>query len=579
MMTKYGFVLAKNHDNNVEEKQLSQMNRIVWEGYSVHYNPLPKFENDKLFYHNKDRLVLLDGVIFNKQDLIEKYHSIDWRTAFDAIYDEYGITCIDLLRGSFCGIIIDQRQKETLYAFSNHTGERPIYYHKDANGLCDLVASHVNFMEGFIKSKNEKLIPSIESAYMLLSTGSCLGNNTPFENIFRITAGKYIEANAIGVKELWYHMFRNVPEWEKSLDDLIEEGDKLFRQAEKRIYGKNQEYGYESECDLSGGLDSRMATYVAHELGYEAILNMCYCIEGNLDNIISKQIAHDLGNRYSFLNMDGNVLMDIDQNVDLVGGQVIYSVGTGSRRSLEQIDTSNLGMCCTGLLGELENAYWIEGNEHTPANYIRSSSRFSNFYPLKLSKEIHQPYENYEQENIYEHSLQLFISSTIIRQQITEVTSPFFDVDYIDFIFKVPLKYRMNYKYLTTWMMKKYPKAAEYVWQAKGIPVKNWVTGEKFDHNYLLDMTDFSKQKINGVFRKANIKFQFSRISDMNPTYTWYCKNKELRNYIDNYFNNNIAAVENKQLQIDLRNMFKKGTPMDKILVCNYLGINKRYFV
>ena len=569
----YGFCVVRGEDESIK-KNYKQMK---WGESSLYYNPMPRFEKDKLFYQDEKKVILLDGVVFNIHELSAVSGEGEWKKVFDVLYDANYVKCIDKLRGSFAGVIID-KLTGTLYAFSNHTGERPNYYHIDENGRCDIIASHINFIEEVLMKKNKRLIPDKETAYQLLSTGTCLGHKTPFKNVRRITAGRYITANTTDVKEEFYHIFKNVPEWEMSLDECMEKGNELFRQAIKRIYDKNREYGYESECDLSGGLDSRMSTYVAHDMGYNNILNMCYCVKGNLDNVVSQKIAADLGNRYSFLEMNGNIFMDVDENIDRNGGQVFYGVGTGSVRSLKQINTDNLGMCCTGLLGELQNAYWINGTKHTPPEFIIPDERYSNYIPLSVSEEYSSPYENYEQMNIYEHSFNLFISSAIVRQQVAEVTAPFLDVDYIDFVFRVPLKYRMNYKYTTSWMIKYYPGAADYVWQSKGMPVKAWVNGEVYSPKKRSDIIDYQKRKINALLRLVKIPFQFYRIADMNPVYTFYYRNKKFRTFVNEYYISNIGKVSDEILRNDISQMFKKGNPIDKLMVLNYLGICKRYF-
>ena len=50
---------------------------------------------------------------------------------------------------------------------------------------------------------------------------------------------------------------------------------------------------------LSGGLDSRMTVWVAHDLGYTHQLNMTFCQSNYLDFKIAQQIATDL--RHDFM--------------------------------------------------------------------------------------------------------------------------------------------------------------------------------------------------------------------------------------------------------------------------------------
>lgn len=40
--------------------------------WTIRWSVLDKFQNDKVFYQDEDCIILLDGVIFNKTELIEK---------------------------------------------------------------------------------------------------------------------------------------------------------------------------------------------------------------------------------------------------------------------------------------------------------------------------------------------------------------------------------------------------------------------------------------------------------------------------------------------------------------------------
>lgn len=56
--------------------------------------------------------------------------------------------------------------------------------------------------------------------------------------------------------------------------------------------------------DLSGGLDSRMVSWVANDMGYKEQLNISYCKEGYYDEKISKEIAKYLNHEYIFKYLD-----------------------------------------------------------------------------------------------------------------------------------------------------------------------------------------------------------------------------------------------------------------------------------
>lgn len=569
----YGF-LCCNRELNVAELEKNGWARcICGRLYQIWYNSLPKFENDHLFFESEKYIVLLDGVVFNISELMAEFHSPSWQDCFLSLCETDAIP--GCLRGSFRGLIYDKFM-EKITAFTNQTGEKTIYYHYETDiGL--VIASHINIIKALFESNRMgKFEADFRSHYELLLTGSVLHGKTPFKGISRLTAGKLLRFCNGQLETSVYHRFTNVPEHEESLDECIEQADKLFRQAVDRIFRKSKEYGYKAECDLSGGLDSRLATWVAHDLGYKNVLNICYCVEGNLDHKISEQIAHDLGNEYFFLPMDAYVLGDVDRKALLNGGQVLYTISTGALYALEKIDTSNIGLCCTGLLGEISKADWVREEQHSKPSYI--TNRKSSYYQLNVPQYYCDEYMNYEQMNLYEYGFNLIYLSLLIRQEIVEAVSPLMDTDYLDYIFKIPLKYRKNYQFVERYICAKYPEAASYMWQTVRMPVDKHFRHEVYVSKIMGDVKILFVRCFNKALRLLNINRQFLRKDDMNPFEVWYRNNQEIRESMDDYFKGTIGFVSNDRLRLALSDMFHRSSlGKDKMQVINVLSIWKNY--
>lgn len=568
----YGFLITV--DLPALETSLDSLKTLSYGDVCFYYSPLPKFENDHLFYEDEEKIVLIDGVVFNNRELMEARGYVSWRETADQLIAEDPKTFQKELRGSFCGVILQKGSGEILL-FTNQSGEKTVYYAR-REGLF-LAASHNNILTAVLKKQGFPLEPDVQAHRELLCAGSILHGKTPFQGIRRLTAGKYLLVTEDGCHESRYHMFHNIPEHELSLDECVEELDRRFRKAVDRIFAKNKEYGYQGECDLSGGLDSRMATWVAHDLGYQNILNVCYCQSGKIDHTTSKIIAHDLGNEYFFLPMDGGeLLLDVDEVVDKFGGQVSYIICTGANRALTEMEKHHIALSATGLLGELHNAYWVEGEAHTPSGYIHN--RYSSVVPLDVPDAYKKDYDNYEQMNLYEYSAVCFLSSALVRQQVCEVTSPFIDVDYLEFAYRVPLKWRRHYLLTKTWMVKKYPDAAKYVWQTERMPVDKSYYHQIYFPKLVDDLFRFPVRLVNKAARLLNLSIQFTYSSDMNPFEQWYRTNPRLREFIHNYYKENIGRIDYAQLQADVRKTFEQGGAMDKLQTVNLLAVYKRYF-
>lgn len=568
----YGFLITRGAPP--QETPLDNPKTLSYGDVLFYYSPLPKFENDHLFYEDEEKIVLIDGVVFNNHELMEVWGLESWRETVDRLIAEDPKTFQKELRGSFCGVLLKKGSSEMLL-FTNQSGEKTVYY-AQREGLF-LAASHNNILTAVLKNRGFPLEPDIQAHRELLCAGSILHGKTPFQGISRLTAGKCLQVNEDGCQESRYHMFHNVPEHELSLDECVEELDKRFRKAVDRIFSKNKEYGYRGECDLSGGLDSRMATWVAHDLGYQNILNVCYCQSGKIDHTTSEKIARDLGNEYFFLPMDGgDLLMDTDEVVDKFGGQVTYVICTGANRSLKEMERHHIGLSATGLLGELHNAYWVEGEAHTPPGYIHN--RYSSVVPLDVPDEYSKDYDNYEQMNLYELSAALFLSSALVRQQVCEVTSPFIDVDFLEFAYRVPLKWRRQYLLTKTWMVKKYPEAAKYVWQTERKPVDKSYYHKVYFPKLVSDLFRLPVRLVNKTARVLNLPFQFTFSSDMNPFDQWYRTNRRLREFLHDYYQENIHRISDARLQADVRKTYEQGGAKDKLQAVNLLAVYKRYF-
>ena len=198
-------------------------------------------------YENKKRIVLLDGVIFNKKQLMGDTYC-DWADKYDSLIDEDD-NFMNQLRGSFCGIIID-KANGSITAFTNQSGEHTLYYSVDSN-MCTIFSNIEIDEQGCLE---------------LLSVGGVLRGSTPYKSINRLTACKkmYFDNSKVSIEN--YHKFSSYPETDLTFEECIDKCDILFCQAVRRIFEKNIEYGYKNECDLSGGLDSRMAYFSARKM-------------------------------------------------------------------------------------------------------------------------------------------------------------------------------------------------------------------------------------------------------------------------------------------------------------------------
>ena len=568
----YGFYIS-NCPSQRGAAVLGEGKALSFGGIQFMYYPMPKFENDKLFYEDEEKILLLDGVIFNQRELMSG-SSKSWQSVVEGLYQQDPETFFTALRGSFCGAVLEKRSG-VLRAFTNHSGEKTVYY--TVQGDQFVVASHNNILTEILRENHLPVTPDLEACKELVALGSLLHGKTPFQGVRRVTAGRAVTISGGQSTESQYHMFRNIPEHEMSLEECIDELDKRFRKAVDRIFSKNAEYGYRGECDLSAGTDSRMAAWIAHDLGYQNVINICYSHSGNLDHTVSQKIAHALKNKYVFIPLDGgDFLTEVDEVVDKFGGQVTYLICTGANRAMKKIQDSNVALCVTGLLGELAKGDWAKDQIHTAPCY--TEQRYSYVVPLNPSLQDSDQYDNREQLNFYEYGLPLMYSSLLVRQHQCEGFSPFLDVDCLEFLFRIPIQFRASKQLIMKWMVQKYPKAAEYVWQTKRMPVSYAYYHKRYWPAVLDDVRTFGIRCINKACRICHLPIQLTTRQDMNPFDIWYRTNSDLRKFLQSYYEANLPLVTDPALRQLLTETYTKGAARDKLQVINLLAVYRRYF-
>ena len=72
-----------------------------------------KFENDKVYHEDNNYILILDGIILNKADLINSLTQ-DWPSFLISLYQENGNEFFTKLSGSYVGLLINKRKSECI---------------------------------------------------------------------------------------------------------------------------------------------------------------------------------------------------------------------------------------------------------------------------------------------------------------------------------------------------------------------------------------------------------------------------------------------------------------------------------
>lgn len=174
--------------------------------------------------------------------------------------------------------------------------------------------------------------------------------------------------------------------------------------------------------DLSGGLDSRMTTWVAHDMGYRNIVNICYSQSTSLDCQYAKDVAHFLGNQFYVKYLDeASFVREVEEVTKKNFGMGYYAGITGGNQFLKFLNFRVLGLEHTGQLGDLivGGGYLKSLREDTiDVNGIKYSNRVS-CEDINVSG-----YEGHELMSLYLRGFQGALSTHYIRSNYTYAVSP-----------------------------------------------------------------------------------------------------------------------------------------------------------
>lgn len=539
---------------------------------TVKRSTLNKFMDDKAFFSDEKYIIVLDGYLLNKNNLLLQYRAPNIATLIRKMYEKCGNTFFENFRGCFAGALIDKVEDKWI-VFTNQIGDNPIFYYEKDGVFA--AGSEVKYVLEMCHVLNLKLTFNEDAAYQMLTYGFMAADDTYAKEIKRLHGGDYLlrEKGALSVKQ--YHRFHSNMQRFKdySEDELINAIDESFRKAVQLEWDKDDEYGYEHIADLSGGLDSRMNLWVAHELKPMHANVLTYSQAGYLDQKISEKIAFYWKDELIFKPLDdASFLYDIDIATELLGGGSLYAGITGGRRLLAFANLDHYGIEHTGMVGDVilgsfyHNTYEMENKIPTGMYSEKLAVRL----PEKIA-ELPKDYDNYEIYLMYVRGFHGACNSHLIRRNYTEVGSPFLNVEFMQLCYDIPVELRINHNIYKKWIIKKYPKAAEFKWEK----IDDKITSPEI----VIHLRSLSKR----IPRKIK-KIMGMKVLDrkgMNPLDYWIYTNKPLMNYMDSYEKTGFHYMPksvSEELRKDMHDLYENGNANEKIMVLTVLSSAKLFF-
>ncbi len=554
-----------------DEKRRDLINETI-EGsdFYLERRTIRKFQNDKVFIEDDEYIVITEGVILNSLKLLKKYKTTNLKDAIVEMYEKNGETFFDEFRGSFSGLLYDKRKNQWII-YTNHVGDKQIFYSKTKDGI--IFGSEINYLVNYMKNNNIKYNLDEVGAYFLLTYGYMIEDYTLFKEIKKLNAGKYIKIKNNNFEVKTYYEIDNSPNHDQTEEEIIEKIDRLFRNAIELEFEKDKEYGYKHISTLSGGLDSRMTTWVAHDMGYKDQLNVTFSQTDYLDETIAKEIARDLKHEWLFKALDNGIyLKNIEEMIKINFGNCLYSGAAHVNSFVSTFNFDEYGLYHTGQLGDVALGTYYS-SERPEKSYVPGTGGYSKKLVKKdEDKYLNHNYCNEEIFKFYNRGFLGMLQGNLPVQRFSEVTSPFLDIDFFNFCLKIPLKYRYEHRIYKKWILKKYPGASKYKWEK----IDGKIT-ERMLHimGHATTLKTIPRKAFNKIFHRSPLNSK----RHMNPFDYWYCNNSDLRKFFVDTFSESIPLLEDKMLKNDCEVLFKEGNIIEKTQVLTLLEAYRYYFI
>lgn len=210
---------------------------------------------------DENKALVFNGEIYNyrdlRRDLLDKGHSFRTEADSEVVlhgYEEYGPAVLNKLRGMFAFVIWDKEKKE-LFGARDFFGIKPLYYAQ--MGGTFLFGSEI---KSFLPHPDFKKELNRRALEHYLSFQYSPGPETFFENVYKLPPAHYFvqKGNEMRITRYWVPEFH--AEEDKSLDEWVDEIEKVFDDSVEAHKVSDVEVG----SFLSSGVDSSYVACSAH---------------------------------------------------------------------------------------------------------------------------------------------------------------------------------------------------------------------------------------------------------------------------------------------------------------------------
>ena len=220
-----------------------------------------------LFNEDRSLVLVCNGEIYNyielKKELEVKGHVFSSDTDSETIlhlYEEYGVKCLERLRGMFAFCLWDSRKKE-LFAARDRIGEKTLYYSILPTGIVFSTE-----LKAILRHFLSRMQPDIQSMACAIRYNYPVDlENTWIKQVKRLKAGEFALVDHRGPAFFTY--------WQRPTRSTFEGTAEEARESVLQLMKESVKLCLRSDVPvavlLSGGIDSSAIAALAKELGRE----------------------------------------------------------------------------------------------------------------------------------------------------------------------------------------------------------------------------------------------------------------------------------------------------------------------
>lgn len=532
--------------------------------WNIAWNTLNKYMDDKLFYQNERLVILLDGVILNKKELMQAQEQTDWTAAVCQMIDADPVW-FRALRGVFAGAVLD-KQSNTWCCFTDQCGAHLLMTY--VQGKTFAFGTQTNYFSDWMRENDIERVIDPDWKRDILSYSYMRDSHTIFSEVTRVYPGCYYvyDIEQCAGQEHCYYRATKKKQSNLTKEEAIAQLDTTFHNAIRRIVDKDREYGYRTIVDVSGGLDSRMNAVVAAQEAGENVTSLTFAQSGSDDQKIAQRVAGTLGLEHIYYPMDGgDFLAEIDDLIFMNGGFNDYFGITAGKRLLSRLDKNTFGAEIWGLLGDIYEGGMVENSSPNLRWDVARFCRTQRYFDPEPPRSTHE-FEDNELLWFYVRGMLAGMNTGFSRQNYIEPMTPYGDVEFMDICFSLSDQQRFHEHIYREWMMERYPEMAKIPYSATGTRV---LPGE----------WDIWSVRFRRYWRKLQMKLRGPQGKwSMNPIDMWYKENDRLHSRVEEYYNTHKYLLDMDQdFGEKVRTLFEQGTTFEKLVAVSVLSALKQY--